>query len=118
MLGDLSEKIESSSLKFTRQSFLKKAVPEPVAHKYRMIKPLKYNRTLDPDEHITAYTCAGKGDDRQDDKFELTLVKRLGEALSKRTTMWHRSLRLASQTGLAYQRILLKSLMPMSPKQQ
>nr|XP_016491630.1 PREDICTED: uncharacterized protein LOC107811257 [Nicotiana tabacum] len=53
-----------------------------------MPKLPKYNGTSDPNEHITTYTCAGKGNDPKYDQIEPVLLKRFGETLSKETIMW------------------------------
>ncbi|XP_070031758.1 uncharacterized protein [Nicotiana tomentosiformis] len=48
-----------------------------------MPKISKYNRTSDPNEHVTSYTCAIKGNDLEDDEIESVLLKKFGETLSK-----------------------------------
>ncbi|XP_059285871.1 uncharacterized protein LOC132039401 [Lycium ferocissimum] len=52
----------------------------------------KYNRTTDPNEHVTAYTCAIKGNDLADDERESVLLKKFGETLSKGAMIWYHNL--------------------------
>ncbi|XP_070020417.1 uncharacterized protein [Nicotiana sylvestris] len=49
----------------------------------------KYNGTPDPNEHITAYMCAVKGNDIKDDEIESVLLKKFGETLSKEAMIWY-----------------------------
>ncbi|XP_070042476.1 uncharacterized protein [Nicotiana tomentosiformis] len=52
----------------------------------------KYNGTTDPNEHITSYTCAIKGNDLEDDEIEFVLLKKFGETLSKGEKIWYHNL--------------------------
>ncbi|XP_070045463.1 uncharacterized protein [Nicotiana tomentosiformis] len=52
----------------------------------------KYNGTTDPNEHVTSYTCAIKGNDLEDDEIELVLLKKFGETLSKGAMIWYHNL--------------------------
>ncbi|XP_070013522.1 uncharacterized protein [Nicotiana sylvestris] len=52
----------------------------------------KYNGTSDPNEHVTAYTCALKCNDIKDDEIESFLLKKFGETLSKGVMMWYHNL--------------------------
>ncbi|XP_070002695.1 uncharacterized protein [Nicotiana sylvestris] len=52
----------------------------------------KYNSTRINNEHITAYTCAIKGNDLKDDEIESVLLKKFGETLSKGAMMWYHNL--------------------------
>ncbi|XP_060190670.1 uncharacterized protein LOC132619942 [Lycium barbarum] len=52
----------------------------------------KYNGTTDPNEHVTAYTCAIKGNDLADDERESLLLKKFGETLSKGAMIWYHNL--------------------------
>lgn len=83
-----------------------------------MSKLPKYNRTLDPEERITAYTYAGKGDDLQNNEFELVLMNILGKhprkELQSGIVAWH----LASQTLLPYQWIIPERHMLIPSKHQ
>ncbi|XP_019266631.1 PREDICTED: uncharacterized protein LOC109244057 [Nicotiana attenuata] len=51
----------------------------------------KYNGITDPDEHVTSYTCAIKGNDLKDDEIESVLLKKFGETLSK-AMIWYQYL--------------------------
>ena len=63
MLGDLFRRIESGSWKFIWQSSPKEAVPKPASRKFGTPKLPRCDRTSDPYEHTTAYTCSFKGSD-------------------------------------------------------
>ncbi|XP_070047237.1 uncharacterized protein [Nicotiana tomentosiformis] len=52
----------------------------------------KYNGTTDPNEHVTSYTCAIKGNDLEDDEIESVLLKKFGETLSKGAMIWYYNL--------------------------
>ncbi|XP_070050953.1 uncharacterized protein [Nicotiana tomentosiformis] len=53
---------------------------------------LKYNGTTDPNEHVTSYTCAIKGNNLEDDEIESVLLKKFGETLSKGAMIWYHNL--------------------------
>ncbi|XP_070054633.1 uncharacterized protein [Nicotiana tomentosiformis] len=63
-----------------------------IPKKFRMHEIPKYNRTTDPNEHVTSYTCAIKGNDLEDDEIECVLLKRFGETLSKGAMIWYHNL--------------------------
>ncbi|XP_059302216.1 uncharacterized protein LOC132054183 [Lycium ferocissimum] len=46
----------------------------------------------DPNEHLTAYTCAIKGNDLADDERESVLLKKFEESLSKEAMIWYHNL--------------------------
>lgn len=50
---------------------------------------LKYDETIDPQEHIIAYICAVKGNDMEPDEIESVLPKKIGETLTKSTMTWY-----------------------------
>ncbi|XP_070057490.1 uncharacterized protein [Nicotiana tomentosiformis] len=52
----------------------------------------KYNGTTDPNEHVTSYTCAIKGNDSEDDQIESFLLKFFGETLLKGEMIWYHNL--------------------------
>nr|XP_016472505.1 PREDICTED: uncharacterized protein LOC107794523 [Nicotiana tabacum] len=64
----------------------------PIPKKFRMPDIPKYNRTTDPNEYITSYTCGIKGNDLNDDETESVLLRRFGETLSKRAMIWYHNL--------------------------
>ncbi|XP_070009000.1 uncharacterized protein [Nicotiana sylvestris] len=80
------------SKKFVQRPFLEEAAPKPIPKKLRMPELPKYNETSDPNEHVTAYTCAIKGNDIKDDEIEYVLLKKYGETLSKGAMMWYHNL--------------------------
>ncbi|XP_070049403.1 uncharacterized protein [Nicotiana tomentosiformis] len=71
------------SKKFVRKPSPPSVAPKPIPKKFRMPKIPKYNRTSDPNEYATSYTCAIKGNDLEDDEIESALLKKFGETLSK-----------------------------------
>ena len=80
------------SKKFIQRPFPEEAAPKPIPKKFRIPDLLKYNGTSDLNEHITAYTCAVKGNDIKDDEIESVLLKKFGETLSKGAMMWYHNL--------------------------
>ncbi|XP_070001697.1 uncharacterized protein [Nicotiana sylvestris] len=80
------------SMKFVQKPFPSSAALKPIPKKFRMPNLLKYNTTSDPNEHVTAYTCAIKGNDLKDDEIEFVLLKKFGETLSKGAIMWYHNL--------------------------
>ncbi|XP_060183107.1 uncharacterized protein LOC132613068 [Lycium barbarum] len=44
---------------------------------------------MDPQEHVTSYTCAIKGNDLKDDEIESVLLKNFSETLSKGAMTWY-----------------------------
>ncbi|XP_070002411.1 uncharacterized protein [Nicotiana sylvestris] len=52
----------------------------------------KYNGNTGPNKHITAYTCAVKGNALKDDEIESVLLKKFGKTLSKGAMMWYHNL--------------------------
>ncbi|XP_060210931.1 uncharacterized protein LOC132637936 [Lycium barbarum] len=47
---------------------------------------------MDPNEHVTAYTCAINGNDLTEDERESVLLKKFGETLSKGAMIWYGNL--------------------------
>ncbi|XP_070029660.1 uncharacterized protein [Nicotiana sylvestris] len=80
------------SKKFIQRPFPKEAAPKPIPKKFRMPKLPKYNGTTDPNEHVTAYSCAVNGNDIKNDKIECVLLKKFRETLSKGDMMWYHNL--------------------------
>ncbi|XP_060216331.1 uncharacterized protein LOC132643823 [Lycium barbarum] len=60
-----------------------------IPKRFRMPDIPKYNGTTDLNEHVTAYTCAIKGNDLADDERESVLLKKFGETLSKGAMIWY-----------------------------
>ncbi|XP_070020210.1 uncharacterized protein [Nicotiana sylvestris] len=80
------------SKKFVQKPFPSSAALKPIPKKFKMPNLPKYNRTSDPNEHVTTYTCAVKGNDLKDDEIESILLKKFGETLSKGAMMWYHNL--------------------------
>ncbi|XP_060182307.1 uncharacterized protein LOC132611971 [Lycium barbarum] len=80
------------SKKFVQMPFPPSAAPMKIPKRFRMPDIPKYNGTTDPNEHVTAYTCAIKGNDLVDDERESVLLKKFGETLSKGAMIWYHNL--------------------------
>ncbi|XP_070031795.1 uncharacterized protein [Nicotiana tomentosiformis] len=80
------------SKKFIRKPFPSRAAPKPIPKRFRMPDIPKYNETTDPNEHVTSYTCAIKGNNLEDDEIQSVLLKKFGETLSKGETIWYHNL--------------------------
>ncbi|XP_070046187.1 uncharacterized protein [Nicotiana tomentosiformis] len=80
------------SKKFVQNPFPPNAAPKHIQKKFCMPDIPKYNGITDPNEHVTFYTCAIKGNDLEDDEIESVLLKKLGETLSKGVMIWYHSL--------------------------
>ncbi|XP_070004697.1 uncharacterized protein [Nicotiana sylvestris] len=80
------------SKKFVQKPFPPSAAPKLIPKKFRMLEILKYNGTIDPNEHVTSYACAIKGNDLEDDEIESVLLKKFRETLSKGAMIWYHNL--------------------------
>jgi len=80
------------SKKFVQKPFPQSTAPKPIPKKFCMPEISKYNETTDPNEHVTSYTCAIKGNDLEDDEIEFVLLKKFGETLSKGAMIWYHNL--------------------------
>ncbi|XP_059298083.1 uncharacterized protein LOC132050735 [Lycium ferocissimum] len=78
--------------KFVQMSFPPSAAPMKIPKRFHMPDIPKYSGTTDPNEHVTAYTCATKGNDLADDERESVLLKKFGETLSKGAMLWYHNL--------------------------
>ncbi|XP_060177736.1 uncharacterized protein LOC132607659 [Lycium barbarum] len=72
-----------------RRPFPPSATPKLISKRFKMPDIPKYDGTTDPQEHITAYTCAITGNDLKDDEIESVMLKKFGETLTKRAMQWH-----------------------------
>ncbi|XP_060179414.1 uncharacterized protein LOC132609449 [Lycium barbarum] len=79
------------SKKFVQMPFPPSAAPIKIPKRFRMPDIPKYNGTTDPNEHVTAYTCAIKDNDLTDDERESVLLKKFGETLSKGAMIWYQN---------------------------
>ncbi|XP_060210667.1 uncharacterized protein LOC132637623 [Lycium barbarum] len=82
----------SNLKKFVQMPFPLSAAPMKIPKRFRMPDIPKYNGTTDPHEHVTAYTCAIKGNDLADDERESVLFKKFGETLSNEAMIWYHNL--------------------------
>ncbi|XP_060209037.1 uncharacterized protein LOC132636274 [Lycium barbarum] len=73
-------------------SFPPSAAPMKILKRFHMPDIPKYNRTMDPNEHVTASTCAIKGNDLADVERESVLLKKFEETLSKGAMIWYHNL--------------------------
>lgn len=80
------------SKKFVQKPFPPSAASPPIPKKFRMPEIPKYNGITNPNEHVTSYTCAIKGNDLEDDEIESVLLKKFGETLSKGAMIWYHNL--------------------------
>ncbi|XP_059285097.1 uncharacterized protein LOC132038444 [Lycium ferocissimum] len=80
------------SKKFVQMPFPSSVAPMKIPKRFRMPDIPKYSGTTDPNEHVTAYTCAIKGNDLADDERESVLLKKFGETLSKGAMLWYHNL--------------------------
>ncbi|XP_070038096.1 uncharacterized protein [Nicotiana tomentosiformis] len=80
------------SKKFIQKPFPSSAAPKPIPKKFRIPEISKYNGTTDPNEHVTSYTCAIKGNDLEDDEIESVLLKKFEETLAKGAMIWYHNL--------------------------
>ncbi|XP_070054304.1 uncharacterized protein [Nicotiana tomentosiformis] len=77
---------------FVQKPFPSSVSPKPIPNKFCMPEIPKYNGTTDPNEHVTSYMCAIKGNDLEDDEIEYVLLKEFGETLSKGAMIWYHNL--------------------------
>ncbi|XP_059290558.1 uncharacterized protein LOC132044087 [Lycium ferocissimum] len=75
-----------------RRPFPPSATPKLIPKRFKMPDIPKYDGTTDPQEHITAYTCAIAGNDLEDDEIESVSLKKFGETLTKGAMQWYCSL--------------------------
>ncbi|XP_070050949.1 uncharacterized protein [Nicotiana tomentosiformis] len=78
--------------KIVQKPFPPSVAPKPIPKKFRMPDIPKYNGTIDPNEYVTSYTCAIKGNDLEDDEIKSALLKEFGETLSKGAMIWYHNL--------------------------
>lgn len=82
------------SKKFVQKPFPLTAGPKSIPKKFCMPDIPKYNGTTNPNEHVTSYTCAIKGNNLVDNEIESILLKKFGETISKRAMIWYHNLPL------------------------
>lgn len=75
--------------KYTQLPFKPIAAPELIPKRFMMPNIPKYDRTLDPQEHITTYTTAMKGNNLAKHEIKAVLMKKFGETLTKGALTWN-----------------------------
>nr|XP_018627617.1 uncharacterized protein LOC104100177 [Nicotiana tomentosiformis]XP_018627618.1 uncharacterized protein LOC104100177 [Nicotiana tomentosiformis] len=78
-----------NSKKYIQLPYKLSAAPELIPKRFKMPKVPKYDRTSDPQEHITTYTTAVKGNDLVPHEIESVLLKKFGETLMRRALTWY-----------------------------
>ncbi|XP_060200435.1 uncharacterized protein LOC132628685 [Lycium barbarum] len=63
------------SKKYVQLPFPPSAAPKLIPKRFKMTDLSKYDETMDPQEHVTEYTCAIKGNDMQRDEIESVMLK-------------------------------------------
>ncbi|XP_059292205.1 uncharacterized protein LOC132045642 [Lycium ferocissimum] len=81
------------SKRYIQRPFPPSAAPKLIPKRFKMPDIQKYDGTTDPQEHVTSYTCAIKGNDVEEDEIESVLLKKFGETLSKGALTWKSSAR-------------------------
>ena len=77
------------SKRYIQRPFPPSAAPKLIPKRFKMPDIQKYDGTTDPQEHVTSYTCAIKGNDLEEDEIESVLLKKFGETLSKGALTWY-----------------------------
>lgn len=77
------------SKKFMQKLFPPSVASKSIPKKFLMLEIPKYNGTINPNKHVTFYTCAIKGNNLEDDEIESVLLKKFGETLSKGAKIWY-----------------------------
>ncbi|XP_070036599.1 uncharacterized protein [Nicotiana tomentosiformis] len=80
------------SKKFVQKPFPPSVAPKPIPKTFCMPEIPKYNGTTNPNERVTSYTCAIKGNNLEGDEIEYVLLKIFGETLSKGAMIWYHNL--------------------------
>nr|XP_009622700.1 uncharacterized protein LOC104114060 [Nicotiana tomentosiformis] len=78
-----------NSKKYTQLPFKPSATPELIPKQFKVPNVLKYDETSDPQDHITTYTTAMKGNNLAPHEIESVLLKKFGEALTKGALTWY-----------------------------
>ncbi|XP_070023055.1 uncharacterized protein [Nicotiana sylvestris] len=81
-----------TSKKLVQNSFPLRTALKLIPKKFCMPEIPKYNGTTDPNELLTSYTCAIKGNDLEDDEIESVLLKKFIETLSKGVVIQYHNL--------------------------
>ncbi|XP_019246703.1 PREDICTED: uncharacterized protein LOC109226379 [Nicotiana attenuata] len=77
------------SKNYTQLPFKPSATPELIPKRFKMPDVPKYDGTSDPQEHITTYTTAVKGNDLAPHDIESVLLKKFEETLTNGALTWY-----------------------------
>ncbi|XP_070032591.1 uncharacterized protein [Nicotiana tomentosiformis] len=77
------------SKKYTQLPHKSSATPELIPKRFKMLEMPKYDGTSNPQEHITTYTTAVKGNDLAPHKIESVMLKTFGETLTRGALTWY-----------------------------
>ncbi|XP_070032750.1 uncharacterized protein [Nicotiana tomentosiformis] len=75
--------------KYTQLSYKQIAAPELIPKWFKMSEVSKYDRTSDPQEHISTYKMAVKGNDLAPHKIKSVLLKKFGETFTRGARTWY-----------------------------
>ncbi|XP_075089575.1 uncharacterized protein LOC107805464 [Nicotiana tabacum] len=74
--------------KYSQQPWKPSAAPLLIPKKFKMPDIPKYDGTVDPRDHVTAFTTGVKGNDLTKQEIESVLVKKFSETLTKGALTW------------------------------
>ncbi|XP_070049957.1 uncharacterized protein [Nicotiana tomentosiformis] len=77
------------SKKYTKLPYKPSATPKLIPKRFKMPDVPKYDGTSDPQEHLTTYTTAIKGNDLVPHKIESVLLKKFVETLMRGDLTWY-----------------------------
>ncbi|XP_075101961.1 uncharacterized protein LOC142177379 [Nicotiana tabacum] len=80
---------EPDSKKYTQLPYKPTATPELIPKRFTISDVLKYDGTLDSQEHITTNTTTMMGNDLLPHEIESVLLKKFGEARTKGALTWY-----------------------------
>ncbi|XP_070034871.1 uncharacterized protein [Nicotiana tomentosiformis] len=75
--------------KYTQLMYMPSVAPELIPKRFKIHEVPKYDGTSDPQDHITTYTIAIKGNDLAPHEIESVLLKKFGETLTRGALTWY-----------------------------
>ncbi|XP_019232890.1 PREDICTED: uncharacterized protein LOC109213535 [Nicotiana attenuata] len=76
--------------RFVEQSYSEEAAPHAIPKTFKMPPYLKiYDGTMDPEDHVTHYVTAVKGNDLAKEQVSSILLKKFGETLTGGALTWY-----------------------------
>nr|XP_016443053.1 PREDICTED: uncharacterized protein LOC107768436 [Nicotiana tabacum] len=78
-----------NSKNYVQLPYKPSTTPELIAKRFKMHEVPKYDGTSDPQEHITTYTTAVKGNDLVPHEIESVLLRKFGETLTRGALTWY-----------------------------